>query len=41
MQGVLDALVAADGLGQDGRNVATGEGISDLELGLAGALDAA
>src|SRR4051794_41196101 len=38
MQGVLDAPVPADGLGQDGRIVAAaGEEIADLGLGLAGA----
>src|SRR6187455_3417555 len=42
MQAVLDAPVAADGLGQDGRIVvAAGEEVADLGLGLAGAVDAA
>src|SRR3954451_12520183 len=42
MQSVLDAPVATDGLGQDGRIVvATSEEVADLSLGLAGAVDAA
>src|SRR5215210_3399054 len=42
MQAVLDAPVAADGLGQDSRIVAAaGEKIADLGLGLAGAVNAA
>src|SRR3954467_2599948 len=42
MQSVLDAPVAADGLGQDGRIVlAAGKEVADLSLGLAGAVDAA
>ena len=42
MQAVLDAPVAADGLGQDGRIVvAAGEEVADLSFGLIGAVDAA
>src|SRR4051794_17733622 len=42
MQGVLDAPVAANGLGQDGRTVAAaGEEVADLGLCLVGAVDAA
>src|SRR3954447_14393222 len=42
MQAVLDAPVPADGPGQDGRVVvAAGEEVADLDLGLAGAVDAA
>src|SRR3954454_25233092 len=42
MQGVLDAPVPADGPGQDGRIIVTaGEEVTDLGLGLAGAVDAA
>src|SRR4051812_27110955 len=42
MQAVLDAPVATDGLGQDGRIVlAAGKEVADLSLGLAGAVDAA
>src|SRR4051812_9513095 len=42
MQAVLDAPVAADGLGQHGRIIlAAGEEVADLGLGLAGAVDAA
>ena len=42
MQGVLDTPVAADGLGQDGRIVvAAGEEVTDLSLGLVGAVDGA
>src|SRR4051812_1074643 len=42
MQGVLDAPVAANGLGQDGRIVAAaGEEVADLGLCLVGAVDAA
>src|SRR4051794_5011717 len=38
MQAVLDAPVAADSLGQDGRIVlAAGKEVADLSLGLAGA----
>ena len=40
MQGVLDAPVQADGLGQDGRIVvAAGEEVADLSLDLVGAID--
>src|SRR4051812_47629648 len=42
MQSVLDAPVAADSPGQDGRIVpAAGEEVTDLSLGLIGAVDAA
>src|SRR3954469_16441935 len=42
VQSILDAPVAADGLGQDGRIVvAAGEEVADLSFGLIGAVDAA
>ena len=42
MQSVLDAPVAADSPGQDGRIVvAAGEEVADLSFGLIGAVDAA